>query len=72
MIKIEKGVPPPLAEGRKRLTYPWSKMEVGDSFFVAGKKRHDLVSAMKLATRKLQAGFVSAQVEGGVRVWRVE
>ena len=72
MIKIDKNVPIPpdrLSRGRK---YPWDELEVGDSFFVEGKKFEPLrVSAAQIGKAKARK-FIARQVDGGVRVWRVE
>lgn len=70
MFKIEKGIPlAARSHGREKI-YPFSDMEIGDSFLTENKKvgraaiqftkRHN--NGWKFATRK----------EGdGVRVWRI-
>lgn len=61
-VKIEKGIP--LANKWKgRNAYPWDQMEVGDSFFVAGKAKPTYTRADKR--------FTLRTVDGGVRVWRI-
>ena len=68
--KIEKGFPVPDTRGMRK--YPWRKLEVGDSFFVAGGTTA-LVSPSASGFSKRNPGlqFTCMQVEGGVRVWRV-
>ena len=75
-FSIEKGVPIPESRGGGRGKYPFREMEIGDSFFVAGKstakfsahvhhhrKRHGL----KFTTRTVTEDGVK-----GVRIWRTE
>jgi hypothetical protein len=75
MIRIQKNVPLPSTKSRGRnggrpFKYPWSQMEVGDSFLVpdgVGRAAHTLVmSASSLARR-----FVARKTDEGYRCWRV-
>ena len=61
-IKIEKGIPM-----RPRTRFPFKKMGIGDSFFLADKKaRTVLYASARSAGVKL-----SIRREGaGIRVWR--
>lgn len=68
-IVIEKNVPAPPSTRRNK--YPFSQMEVGDSFFTTEQKNvvrsaanwHSIKNHTKFRTR----------IEGdGLRVWRVE
>ena len=80
-FKIEKNIErPKWSHGRSR-KYPFSQMQVGDSFFVPvdddnGKQkigasvRNAALAAVKRGASK--GRFSSRQVEGGVRVWRIE
>jgi hypothetical protein len=69
-IKVEKGIPVP-----QRGKYPFKKMQVGESFFVPanGEPRqvvqNRITNSWKYCRPKR---FVSHQVDGGVRVWRIE
>lgn len=63
-IVIEKGIPLPT---RARGGFPFAEMEVGDSFFILGKKS----IATKSAETKLGFKFKSKAVDGGCRVWRI-
>jgi hypothetical protein len=70
-ILIEKGIPvPPETRGIKPTMYPWAQMEVGDSFFLPGRKAHPgFTSKPCKATRHK---FTSRKVNGGFRTWRVK
>lgn len=74
-IKIEKGVPVPTKSWRKeRATkYPFSTMEIGDSFFVAGDKEARAVQAAASRYIGLHEGvaFTTRRVKGGLRCWRI-
>jgi len=70
MFEIEQGTPIPDAKGGHPEKYPWSKMNIGDSFFIAADKKR----INPLVPPKLRgAGFKISirKVEGGLRVWRV-
>jgi phenylacetate-coenzyme A ligase PaaK-like adenylate-forming protein len=67
---IEKNVP--LAKTELHNTkYPFLRMEIGDSFFVANVARQKVGSAAYVAGRVHGRTFKTRTVEGGVRVWRV-
>lgn len=70
-IQIEKGVPiPKPSHSRTGARYPWSEMEVGDSFFVEA-------NLLPMRSNACQTGnalgrkFIVKQVGSGVRVWRI-
>ena len=71
-IKIDKGVPMPKKE---RTKYPFSRMDVGDSFAVGPGKR-EIKSASNAAYRRNQQGqqrFATRNMGGGiVRIFRVK
>lgn len=69
-VLVEKGVPYRL---RKIYHYPFSKMEIGDSFIVPLECRHNLQYAMSTYTKKHPKFiFVSKKIDLGIRVWRVK
>ena len=75
-MKIEKDIPIPhsrLTGNRKK--YPFENMEIGDSFFVQVvnifEKRKRASSIIACARRELPKKFISRQVDGGVRIWRI-
>jgi hypothetical protein len=74
MIKIEKNIPLPPKETRQT-KYPYARMEVGDSFFVAQTQasKDSVYSSIQWAQRKLRFKFIvrADNDNAGVRVWRV-
>ena len=70
MIEIEKNVPIIRNQRGVPSKYPWSSMEVGDSFFVRGAKITTMSHARHDAGKRTGFTFISRTVEGGVRVWR--
>lgn len=60
-----------LPRGRKE-KYPWSKMNVGDSFFVEDGSIKAIVSAAAKAKSRIGSVFVARPDGAGVRVWRCE
>lgn len=80
-IKIEKGVPlvPRRATDGRGPRYPWADLTVGDSFLSPTPEGCSLqrlqrrISNLCAYQARTNPGrkFVTRQVEGGVRVWRV-
>lgn len=79
-IKIDKGVPipkPRLGSGGRPEKYPWMRMEVGDSFYVAaGGRTLDAaqagVSGLAIgAAKRLGRKYTTRREGAGVRVWRI-
>lgn len=71
MYQIDKDVELP-STGRSSV-YPFSKMEVGDSFLVATDDKRRAASLRACAStyaKKNSVKFTCKQVDGGVRVWR--
>ena len=70
-IKVEEGIPLPEAASRTP-KYPWAKMRVGDSFFIACKRAETGVprSAASVWGKRHNMKFSIHHVDGGVRVWR--
>lgn len=83
MYGIEKGIEMPAHTSRRR-RYPFTDMEVGDSFFVPldGRKAENLASSISGSARSGRAARANGRryvtrtvVENGVkgvRCWRVE
>jgi hypothetical protein len=64
---IEKNIPI-----KRKTKYPFSAMEVGDSFFVDDPKSQAKLSGAGTAHgRKYGKKFLTAQEGNGIRVWRV-
>jgi hypothetical protein len=75
MIAVEKSVEMPMGNGGRKVknSYPYEKMEVGDSFLVNGGSK-SLMSQMctknKREGERLGKKFVARRVDDGVRIWR--
>ena len=70
-INIEKGIP--VKRPREDSVYPFTEMEVGDSFLATEqicKKPHKVRMAAHEAGKRLGRKYVTRTVEGGIRVWR--
>ena len=73
-FKIEKGIPFPKCNGAgKPEKYPWSKLEVGDSFLIAGQDARSVSPLTSAASKRHKGRKYSVRtVDGGVRVWRIK
>lgn len=74
MIKIDKRVSiPPGGKGRKS-KYPFSAMNVGDSFEVDDVKKNTLLSAAQswASRHNKKAQFTIRHFEGKTRIWRIK
>lgn len=81
-IKVDKDVAiPPVSRGASAHgKYPYTKMEVGDSFAINAKADEDITiirnrlrqSAAWANRRYAPARFSVRTTETGVRVWRIE
>lgn len=75
MYDIEKDLEMPKSlgqKGRPRI-YPWDKMSVGDSFFVADQNDKGKVAVAASIYGKKHGLRLSLKNEGdGFRVWRIE
>jgi hypothetical protein len=68
-LVIEKGEAMPCP--RLVYKYPYSEMEVGDSFVVPNAKRQLVYNNNYKAGKRLGARFISKAEGGNIRVWRV-
>jgi hypothetical protein len=66
---VEKNVDIPTNANK---SYPFNKMEVGDSIFIAGEKtcRGKCYIAAKAYGKYHGIKFTGRSVDGGVRIWR--
>lgn len=72
MYKIEKNISYPKKRDRK---YPFSEMEIGDSFFVPHKdmkNKNVLSTAAFYHSRSENKQFRTQTVSDGVRCWRIK
>ena len=71
-VQVDKGVPmPPKKYPPKKDKWPWTELEVGDSFFMKGAKRGTAYAVALNASRRLGRKFSVRQVDGGYCVWRI-
>jgi hypothetical protein len=74
LFVVEKNIKMPAAKAKKRKRfekYPWSKMQIGDSFFVPSKTTSAMSAAAVLASKRHPgAKFSVRQMTDGVRIWR--
>lgn len=71
MYQVEKNVEMPSRGAHS--VYPFSNMEIGDSFLVASADKKKAASIRACActyAKKNSVRFTCKQVDGGVRVWR--
>ena len=72
---IEKNVPVPALVSLGPKKYPFSDMDVGDSFFwkyEKGKAKKSIRNAAYMHGKRYGKTFVSRSEPSGVRVWRTE
>jgi hypothetical protein len=75
MIAIEKGVDIPAGRMRKRLSYPYGEMEVGDSFVVENDCASRMVNVCGMNRKmglRLGRKFTARKQGDDIRIWRVE
>lgn len=73
MISIDKNIPipPEGRRGKQERYYPWKDMEIGDSFLSAENDAY-IRRSMSYQNKNTEKAFISRNVEGGVRVWRIK
>lgn len=76
-IGIDKGVAIPTGKtGGGKSKYPWSTMELNDSFYVAGAKVETFYTLCSSASKKHGGKFICKKWQengtSGVRVWKSE
>ena len=70
-VKIEKGIP--LPSGKNQARYPFSKMEIGDSFAVPKSEANRLRTSLnqyKIKTK--DKAFATRTLPNEIRVWKIE
>jgi hypothetical protein len=71
-IEDEHAIPAARQHNGRREKYPWSQMEIGDSFFVEKGEVRKIAGAACHAGRRANKKFVVRVADGGVRAWRYE
>jgi hypothetical protein len=75
LYQIESNVPLVHIRKPKREIYPFSKLKVGDSFFVPAKDTRTIPRVRVAActwAKENNRKLASRAVDGGVRIWRVK
>ena len=74
-ITVDKGVPRRTTEKPRHMRYPWSHMEVGDSFWVPVEYHHRTIQASQVRAKKFSEEYAhDAEMRGrfqGTRFWRI-
>ena len=71
-IEDDHAIPAARQPTVRREKYPWSQLEIGQSFFVGDKSLSSMSSNAAHAGRRNGKKFIARSVDGGVRVWRYE
>jgi len=74
-MEVEKNIEIP--RRHKNTKYPWAELKVGNSFFVADKKKKHVmfscVAAFNKGKKKKDQITITLREEGeGIRVWRIK
>ena len=69
-IQVEKDVPLPAP--KKRNSYPYKSMDIGESFFVPDVKMQTIYNYNYRASKSLNMRFIARREGEGVRIWRTE
>ena len=72
MYPIDDNIPLPAPLRGAPQKYPYTKLEVGQSYFVPNVAQKKAGSGYVQFAKRTGRKFVSRIVDGGVRVWRVE
>ncbi len=71
-VKIDKGIPVPEARGMMR-RYPWSEMEIDDSFLLKSDVKSNSSHVSLANKRYAPKRFTSRRLsDGSRRIWRIE
>jgi hypothetical protein len=70
MVELEVSRRVPLPKVRRVYSYPYSKLEIGDSFAVPKEDRAKVLNANYRASKRLGYKFSARTVGDVVRVWR--
>ena len=68
-ISVDKKIPVIPRAGSS--IYPYSEMDVNDSFFVANGVMQTLANLNWRKGKVMGKKFIARKVEGGVRIWRI-
>ena len=68
-ITLEKEIPLPAVKGRSS-KYPYTDMDIGDSFLISGLTMQVVCNMNYRAGRRSGYKFVARTEPAGIRVWR--
>lgn len=68
---IEKGVQFPHDRFKEGLSATLRNMQIGDSVFVKDKTRASQTGIYTVVSKKVGFNFISRNVDGGCRIWRI-
>ena len=71
-VAIDSKVPIPDRIAGDRSKYPWIEMNIGDSFFVPGRKIESFSGQVVSASKRFGTKYTCRTEDNGVRVWRIK
>ncbi len=71
-IEDEHAIPAARQHNGRREKYPWSQLDIGQSFLVKDVALRSMSSTASHAGRRNGKKFIAREAEGGIRVWRYE
>lgn len=75
-FQIDTDIPMPTVTRSRQSKYPWGKLEVGNSFFIKGRKPQSISTTRRYAQKKYNAQYTAQLVTEnevqGTRVWRIK
>jgi len=71
-IEDEHAIPAARQHNGRREKYPWSQLDIGQSFLVKDVALRSMSSTASHAGRRNGKKFIAREADGGVRVWRYE
>ena len=71
-FEISSTIPIPEPKRGRRPKYPWRQMNVGDSFFVPGRKTTFIAGIAWNQKNRYGTEWTCRAIDGGVRVWRIK
>jgi len=71
-VPIDRDIPIPVPRGGSVCKWPFDKLEIGDSFIVPNSVIECLSFTTEANKRYGPRRFISRQVSGGRRFWRIQ
>ena len=75
--EIEKDIELPTTNAKGKSKYPWSKLKIGESFFIPDADlraygQRGLSSCAVHQNKRTGSTFTVRMVESGLRIWRID